>query len=111
MNSDIALQFGPWVAIALFIIKWATAEIDKWKTRQWTKQDTDQNKIEQLYEERLEQQLVQQKDTLLIIDRNADTLTDVQKEVAQVRTALETEIPPLVEAVRELIRQTARGAK
>ena len=105
MNNGFVMQWGPWFAIALFVLKWARDEWRSWQSRQWTKEDTSKSKTHELYERLLEQQ----RDTLTITDRNTDALESVQSEVAQLRRAIETEMPQLLTAVRDLTAQVARG--
>lgn len=107
MSSDLILDYGPWVAIALWLIQRAWQRTLAWQDRKWSKEDQSEDKVAQLYERLIEQQ----RDTLAIIDRNSDSLTAVKSAVGQVRVAFEKEFPELILSVRDLTERVARMEK
>jgi len=105
--NEMLFDYGPWVAIALWLAQQIWRQYQSWQDRRWNKADQSEDKVAQLYERLIEQQ----RDTLAIIDRNTDALDLVRQAVNQVCIAFEKELPELISSVRGLTERVARMEK
>jgi len=104
VNNEMLFDYGPWVAIAIWLTQQIWQQYQAWQGRRWKKSDQSDDMVVSLYERLIEQQ----RDTLTIIDRNTDALNAVKEAVDQVRVAFEQEIPELISSVRALTGRVAR---
>jgi len=101
--NEMLLDYGPWVAIALWLTQQIWRQYQSWQDRRWNKADQSEDKVTQLYERFIEQQ----RDMLTIIDRNTDALVLIKDTVEQVRMALERELSDNTGSIRGLIERVS----
>lgn len=107
MNGDLILDYGPLVAVSLWLVQQVWRQYQAWQGRRWNKADKSEDKVAQLYERLIEQQ----RDTLTIIDRNSDVLVGVQQALDQVRLAFEKELENNTRSLRDLTERISRLEK
>ena len=105
--SETLFDYGPWVAIAIWLTQQIWQQYQAWQGRKWNKADQSEDKVAQLYERLIEQQ----RDTLAIIDRNTDALTLIKEAVDQIRHALERELSDNTTSIRDLTERVSRMEK